>query len=81
MNSNLICASTVATQTRYALGLLLILETNVGVLGLHSRVFFIFVFFKKNYKNIFLVLDFTVLYPYRPAGGLPPGKWAAGTYM
>ena len=33
-------------------------------------VFFIFVFFKKkNYKNIFLVSGFTVLYPYRPAGG------------
>ena len=26
-------------------------------------------FFKKNYKNIFWVLDFTVLYAYRPAGG------------
>ena len=35
-------------------------------------VFFIFVFFKKNYKNIFLVLGFTVLYPYRPAGD---GRW------
>ena len=32
-------------------------------------VFFIFVFFKKNYRNIFLVLGFTVLYPYRPVGG------------
>jgi len=32
--------------------------------------FFIFVFFKKKiYKNIFLVLGFTVLYSYRPAGG------------
>ena len=51
----------------------------------HARskgVFFIFVFFKKkNYRNIFLVLGFTVLYTYRPAGGLPPGRWAVGTYM
>ena len=32
--------------------------------------FFIFVFFKKKiYRNIFLDLGFTVLYPYRPAGG------------
>jgi len=35
-----------------------------------SGVFFIFIFFKKQfYRNIFLVLNFTVLYPYRPAGG------------
>jgi len=33
-------------------------------------VFFIFIFFKKTfYRNIFLVLDFTVLYPYRPTEG------------
>ena len=32
--------------------------------------FFLFLYFsKKNYRNIFLVLGFTVLYPYRPAGG------------
>ena len=31
---------------------------------------FLFLYFsKKNYRNIFLVLGFTVLYPYRPAGG------------
>jgi len=34
------------------------------------RPFFIFAFFKeKIYRNIFLALGFTVLYPYRPAGG------------
>ena len=32
-------------------------------------VFFIFIFFEKNYRNIFLVLDFTIIYSYRPAGG------------
>ena len=38
--------------------------------GQGGRVFFIFVFFlKKIYKNIFLVLGFTVLYPCRPVGG------------
>ena len=26
-------------------------------------------FYKKNYRNIFLILDFTILYPYRPVGG------------
>ena len=37
---------------------------------LNQRVFFIFAFFKKKiYRNIFLVSGFTVLYPYRPAGG------------
>ena len=31
---------------------------------------FLFLYFsKKIYRNIFLVLDFIVLYPYRPAGG------------
>ena len=31
---------------------------------------FLFLYFsKKNYRNIFLVLGFTVLYPCRPAGG------------
>ena len=30
---------------------------------------FLYFFLKKNYRNIFLVLGFTVLYPYRPAGG------------
>ena len=34
-----------------------------------TRVFFIFVFFKKKYRNIFSISKFTVLYPYRPAGG------------
>ena len=34
-----------------------------------TRVFFIFVFFKKNYRNICLVLGFTVLYPCREVGG------------
>ena len=35
-----------------------------------SGVFFVFfIFQKKIYRNIFLVLGFTVLYPYRPAGG------------
>ena len=39
-------------------------------------VFFIFTFFKKKiYRNIFLVLDFTVLYPYRPATGACRGPW------
>ena len=49
------------------------------------RLFYFYIFQKKIYKNIFLVLDFTVLYPYRPAGGrqggLPPGRGAVGTYM
>ena len=32
--------------------------------------FFIFIFFKNIfYRNIFFVSEFTVLYPYRPAGG------------
>jgi hypothetical protein len=45
-------------------------------------VFFIFIFFKNIfYRNIFSVSYFTVLYPYHPAGGLPPGRRAAGTYM
>ena len=39
------------------------------------RASFLFLYFsKKNYRNIFLVLDFTVLYPYRPVG-------AVGIYM
>ena len=34
------------------------------------RVFFIFIFFENIfYKNIFSISQFTVLYPYRPAGG------------
>ena len=33
------------------------------------RLFFISIFFKKNYKNIFSISHFTFLYPYRPAGG------------
>ena len=48
------------------------------------RVFFIFAFFKKkNYRNIFLVLDFTVLYPYRQGGGrgATTRQGAVGTYM
>ena len=49
-------------------------------------VFFIFAFFKKKiYRNIFLGLGFTVLYPYRPAGGaaggLPLGRGAVGASM
>ena len=42
---------------------------------------FLFLYFsKKIYRNIFLVLDFTVLYPYCPAGGRqgayrPAGRW------
>ena len=31
--------------------------------------FLFYIFQKKNYRNVFLVSDFTVLYPYRPAGG------------
>ena len=33
------------------------------------RLFYFCIFQKTNYRNIFLVLDFTVLYSYRPAGG------------
>ena len=35
----------------------------------HLGVFFISIFFKKNYKNIFSISHFIFLYPYRPAGG------------
>jgi len=38
------------------------------------RLFYFYIFQKKNYRNIFLVLDFTVLYPYRPAGGTAGGR-------
>ena len=35
-------------------------------------VFFIFIFFENIfYRNIFSISQFTVLYPYRPAGGRP----------
>ena len=35
-----------------------------------SRAFFIFIFFENIfYRNIFSISHFTVLYPYRPAGG------------
>ena len=46
-------------------------------------VFFIFIFFKNIfYRNIFLISQFTVLYPYRPAGGRQgPRRRATGTYM
>ena len=47
-----------------------------------NGVFSIFIFFKNVfYRNIFLVSQFTVLYPYRPAGGawgLLPVCGAAG---
>ena len=36
----------------------------------NSRAFFIFIFFENIfYRNIFSISHFTVLYPYRPAGG------------
>ena len=34
-----------------------------------TRLFYFCIFQKNFYRNIFLVLGFTVLYPYRPAGG------------
>ena len=41
-------------------------ETSLSV----RSVFFIFVFFENIfYRNIFSISQFTVLYPYRPAGG------------
>ena len=43
---------------------------------LSTRLFFIF--FKKNYRNIFLILYFTVLYPYRPAGGRQTARQGGG---
>ena len=50
------------------------LPTTVRVAGRGEGVFLIFIyFFKKIYRNIFSVLDFTVLYPYRPAGGRQGG--------
>jgi len=43
-----------------------------------SGVFFIFIFLENIfYRNIFSISQFTVLYPYRPAGGLPPGRGPA----
>ena len=33
-----------------------------------GRLFYFCIFQKKIYRNIFLDLGFTVLYPYRPAG-------------
>jgi len=36
---------------------------------LSTRLFYFYIFQKKFYRNIFLILYFTVLYPYRPAGG------------
>ena len=45
-------------------------SVRVGSNKVGSCAFFIFAFFKKKiYRNIFLDLGFTVLYPYRPAGG------------
>ena len=42
----------------------------IGILELERGVFSIFLFFKNIfYRNIFLVSQFTVLYPYRPADG------------
>jgi len=47
----------------------------------YSRLF-IFIFFENIfYRNIFSISQFTGLYPYSPAGGLPPISWAVGTYM
>ena len=47
----------------------------MGVRSILYGVFFIFAFFKKKiYRNIFLVLGFTVLYPYRPAGRRGGGR-------
>ena len=43
--------------------------------------FFIFIFFKKKYRNIFLVSDFTVLYPYRPTWGQQGAYRPAGGGM
>ena len=40
-----------------------------GQVAVIYGAFFVFVFFKKNYRNIFLHSGFTVLYPCRPAGG------------
>ena len=34
-----------------------------------GRLFYFYIFQKKNYRNIFLVSDFTVIYPYRSVGG------------
>ena len=34
-----------------------------------SRLFYFYIFQKKIYRNIFWFSKFTVLYPYRPAGG------------
>ena len=41
--------------------------------GSPKRLFYFYIFQKKNYRNIFLVSDFTVLYPYHPAGGRQGG--------
>ena len=66
--------------------------TLVSLSQLPRRLFNFYIFQKKNYRNIFLVLDFTFLYPYfyisipllpvrGAAGGLPPDRGAVGTYM
>ena len=48
---------------------------NAGIPG----VFSIFIFFKNIfYRNIFLVSQFTVLYPYRPAKGQAAPLWGPG---
>ena len=46
-----------------------VIRVCVGWLPVGCRVFLFLYFLKKIYRNIFLVLGFTVLYPYRPAGG------------
>ena len=57
-------------------------DNKLWLVGGARRVFFIFIFFENIfYRNIFSISQFTVLYPYRPAGGLPPSSGAAGTYM
>ena len=34
-----------------------------------ARLFYFYIFLKLFYRNIFSISQFTVLYPYRPAGG------------
>ena len=62
--------------TRLAVGALLLMGQSKAVRPEAApSVFYIFIFFKiVFYRNIFSVSQFTVLYPYRPAGGLllPP---------
>ena len=73
-SARLVSALSVALQLAQAFVVARLDVAAAGVEGFQARVlrrgFFIFIFFKNVfYRNIFSVSHFTVLYPYRPAGG------------